>query len=192
MERPMSDLALRWYEGRRDQIALSNAAEFEEERWFSALYEETFDAAFRFARMLTHDADVAADIVSDVYLRAWQRRRELRTIPSPLSWILAVTRNRAIDEFRARRPHVDLGSIPDPCEAADEQPFEIDSVHRDLLQQAMRRLTAEQQRVVFLRFYEQKSHDEVAQALGRTPNAIRAIQFRAVSRLRKLLEANRA
>ncbi|MBI2764684.1 MAG: sigma-70 family RNA polymerase sigma factor [Chloroflexi bacterium] len=187
----MTELAVRWRHDERGGEAASHGSETDEECWFSGLYEETFESAFRFARMLTRDGDLAEDVVAEVYLRAWQRRGDLRTSEKPLSWILAVTRNRAIDEFRSRRPHVDLGTIPDPQESIEDQPLEMDSAQREVLRQAMARLTAEQQRVVFLRFYEQKSHDEVARALGRSPNAIRAIQFRAVSRLRKLLEANR-
>jgi DNA-directed RNA polymerase specialized sigma24 family protein len=46
--------------------------------------------------------------------------------------------------------------------------------------------------VIFLRFYEELPHESVAAKLGRSSNAVRAIQFRALSRLRQLLEASRA
>jgi RNA polymerase sigma-70 factor (ECF subfamily) len=62
----------------------------------------------------------------------------------------------------------------------------------EFMQSALSLLTPEQQQVIFLRFFHEMSHDSVAQALGRNPAAIRAIQFRALSRLRKIREANDA
>ena len=56
------------------------------------------------------------------------------------------------------------------------------------VQDAIRLLTPEQQQVVFLRFFEGLPHESVAAQMGRNPNAVRAIQFRALGRLRKLLE----
>jgi DNA-directed RNA polymerase specialized sigma24 family protein len=50
-------------------------------------------------------------------------------------------------------------------------------------------LTPEQQKVIFLRFFQGLKSDEIAGILGRNPNAVRALQFRALSQLRRRLEA---
>lgn len=57
------------------------------------------------------------------------------------------------------------------------------------IQEAFQRLTIEQQQVISLRFFEELPHGEVAKRMHRTANAVRAIQFRALSRMRNLLEA---
>jgi RNA polymerase sigma factor (sigma-70 family) len=51
----------------------------------------------------------------------------------------------------------------------------------------MFRLPAEQQQVVQLRFIEDWSHEEVASLLGKTVEATRALQHRALASLRKIL-----
>jgi len=57
----------------------------------------------------------------------------------------------------------------------------------DALRGAVRHLTSEQQEVLVLRFVENRSSREVAKILGKNEGAIRALQFRALGRLRKLL-----
>jgi RNA polymerase sigma-70 factor (ECF subfamily) len=57
----------------------------------------------------------------------------------------------------------------------------------DALRGAVRHLTSEQQEVLVLRFVENRSSREVAKMLGKNEGAIRALQFRALGRLRKLL-----
>jgi len=59
----------------------------------------------------------------------------------------------------------------------------------DALRGAVKHLTTEQQEVLVLRFIENMSSRQVAQVLGKNEGAIRALQFRALGRLRKLLVA---
>ena len=160
-----------------------------EELWFSGLYERTFDSAFRYANVLTHDPSLAEDIVSEVYLRAWINRGTLARNSSPTGWILTVTRNLVTDEFRSRRATVDVSVIADPPDIPVELEPELTPAQKEFIQRAIQRLTPEQQQVIFLRFFQHMSHEEVARALARKANAIRATQFRALTRLRKLLEA---
>jgi RNA polymerase sigma-70 factor (ECF subfamily) len=145
----------------------------------------------RYAVVLTRDSTLASDIVSDVYLRAWARRESLRAAASPLSWLLTVTRNRATDEFRSRRPSVDLDQVGDLEDTSfDEEVRELSEGQKQYIREAIHQLTDEQQQVILLRFFQQLPHDEVARQLNRTPNAVRATQFRAINRLRKLLVEN--
>ena len=57
----------------------------------------------------------------------------------------------------------------------------------DALRGAVKHLTSEQQEVLVLRFVENMSSRQVAKVLGKNEGAIRALQFRALGRLRKIL-----
>jgi len=159
--------------------------------WFSRVYTETFDSAYRFAFSMLRDPDRSEDVVADAYVKAWRNRDGLREGTSVRSWILSITRNCAMDALAARRPEVHLDPAREP-----EDPG-LDAFHRELtpaeleyLQKAIGRLTPEQRAVVELRFYEGLSHEEVAKRMGKEANAVRALQFRALNRLRKSLEAS--
>lgn len=158
---------------------------------FGQLYEQTVDSVYRYALVLVRDRDRAEDVAADVYLKAWKNRLSLRDGAAALPWLLSITHNVAISMLRASREVADVDLIEereDLNARTDTALFaEADAAS---LQSAMRRLTPEQQQVVFLRFFEDLPHDVVAARLNRNPNAIRAIQFRALSRLRKLLEVS--
>jgi RNA polymerase sigma-70 factor (ECF subfamily) len=59
------------------------------------------------------------------------------------------------------------------------------------VRRAMRRLTAEQQHVLSLRFGSELSLEETAQLMDRSVNAVKALQFRALAGLRRELEGRR-
>ena len=62
------------------------------------------------------------------------------------------------------------------------------SVGRKLdLEQAAEQLTADQRQVVALKFTQGLSTDELAEIMGRTPGAVRVLQFRALAALREIL-----
>ena len=69
---------------------------------FSALYEETFDAVYRYATVLAGDPNVAEDIASEVYFRAWRSRGSYRGDGSQLSWLLSITHNTAATLLKRR------------------------------------------------------------------------------------------
>ena len=157
--------------------------------WFSGLYEETVDTVYRYAYVLVRSAERAEDVTADVFLKAWRNRSSLRSEQSAHAWLMTIARNSAMSFLRASRDNVDLDAISEPRdEAADPCGELIAEFDVNRLQDALHQLTTEQQQVVFLRFFEGLSHEAVAQRLGSNANAIRAIQFRALARLRKLLQ----
>lgn len=156
--------------------------------WFAQVYEETAESVYRYGFTLLRDETRAEDLAAEVYLRAWRSRSSLRG-ENPLPWLMSIAHNLAMSQLRATREVADLSLVSEHEDRADEEEryteAELSALHR-----AIRRLTPEQQQVVFLRFFEGLPHDAVAGRLGSNPNAVRAIQFRALGRLRKLLEAS--
>ena len=156
---------------------------------FSRLYEQTVGSVYRYALVLVKNPERAEDVTADVYLSAWRNRESLREPELALSWLLSIAHNAAMSVLRASHEVADVDLLADRKDAgtsADE--LLLAEADASKLQAAMRLLTPEQQQVVFLRFFEELPHEAVAARLNRNPNAVRAIQFRALSRLRKLLE----
>ena len=156
--------------------------------WFSTLYEDAVDTVYRYAFVLVRSAESAEDVTADVFLKAWRARDTLRSEQSAQSWLLSIARNSAMSLLRARHENVNINAIAEPADVGFEPPRDaFAEFDAERLQQALQRLTADQQQVVFLRFFEGLSHEEVARKMNSNANAVRAIQFRALGRLRKLL-----
>ncbi len=173
---------------RRDQ-RVPSADSVRDTTWFSALYETSVDSVYRYAHVLVRDPDRAEDVTADVFLRAWRGRAGLRDEASALSWLLTITHNSSMTLLRSTR---EVSGIEAIAEAEDETADPAAELFAEMeaarIHDAVRKLTPEQQQVVFLRFFEGLPHEDVAQRLGSNANAVRAIQFRALSRLRKILQ----
>lgn len=174
---------------RGPRIQETRSADAADIAWFSVLYRDNFESVYRFARMLVHDHFLAEDVAEEAFLRAWKARHSFRNRSASLTWVLSITRNCASDIHRSRREVVDLETIADLEDSAGpgEESALFSQENRNALHAAMKRLTEEQQLVVFLRFYRRMPHDQIAKQLGKNANAVRAIQFRALARLRRLM-----
>jgi len=163
-----------------------------DECWFNLVYTSCVGHAYRYAQMLTHDIDLTDEIIAEAFLRVWRSRDTYSDRGPVLAWVFSITRNCAFDALRKRREVLGL-AILDESEFAqpgvDGVPLRAADIAE--IREALSHLTEEQQQVIFLRFYEELPHDKVAARLGRSSNAVRAVQFRALARLRKLLEAFR-
>ena len=165
-------------------------AETRDKVWFARVYDESFDTVYRYALTLVRDEARAEDVTSEVFLKAWKARDQFKGEGNLLSWLLSITHNCALTMVRAesRAAITDVAVLEfqaDP--AALPGDALILSSDSEEVRRAMLSLTAEQQQVLFLRFFEGLPHEAIAERLGRQANAVRALQFRALNRLRTLL-----
>jgi RNA polymerase sigma-70 factor (ECF subfamily) len=156
---------------------------------FAELYDTHCDAVYRYILYRVREPADAEDLCSEVFTRAFANIHRYRWQgKSFLAWLYTIARNAVTDRRRRDRPTVDLD---DAYGVAEEGPTAHDRAVRgeqvDALRGAVKHLTSEQQEVLVLRFIENMSSRQVAQVLGKNEGAIRALQFRALGRLRKLL-----
>ena len=93
-------------------------------------------------------------------------------------------------DFRRRqsvRDHLPLDEKHLPTHTGPEIPVET-KLTQERLQQAIPKLTDDQQQVIILRFVEGLSNAETAQILGKSEGAIKALQHRGLASLRRILE----
>ena len=71
---------------------------------FSALYDATSAKLFGVCLRVLNNRTEAEDALQDVYIRVWQKA-DLYTVTghSPMTWLITLTRNLAIDRLRARK-----------------------------------------------------------------------------------------
>ena len=104
------------------------------------------------------------------------------------AWLYRVAHNLAMDQYRREKK---MPAIPldEDVVAGGSQPADIvdEKMTNQQLRAGIRRLTTDQQRVILLRFAEERPLAEVARMMGKSEGAIKTLQHRAVSRLRKLL-----
>jgi RNA polymerase sigma-70 factor (ECF subfamily) len=176
-------------------LATTDAVLLEQARTYSTqalaeIYDRYSEAIYRYLYRYLGDAELAEDLTSEVFLRllrALNTRREPRDRLQ--GWLYRVARNLAMDWFRQQAKATTV-SLHEELVADGDAPLaevEKNQAHRRL-RQAIYQLTPSQQQVIFLRFGEGLSIAEVGRLMGKSEGAIKLLQYRAVRRLRKLLE----
>jgi RNA polymerase sigma-70 factor, ECF subfamily len=156
---------------------------------WSHIYDEYYVKIFRYCYLRTGNRLAAEDLASDVFLEALRGIHRYRYRGAPISaWLYRIAHNITADflRHRIRRPTVPLdGESPD---ARLHLPDDADgSAIRLDLQVAIKQLTEDQQQVVLLRFFQGLSHEETAAVMQRRSGAVRVLQNRALSALRRVM-----
>jgi RNA polymerase sigma-70 factor (ECF subfamily) len=145
------------------------------------------EPVFRLAFLMAGDADEAADIAQETFLRAFQalarfdRDRPLRP------WLLRIAANQARNVRRTlRRALAALQRFPPEAPAED---WTAGWGEAETLWQAVRRLGPGDQEVIYLRFFLDLSEAEAARALGVPPGTAKSRLSRALARLRAVIAA---
>ena len=161
---------------------------------FAELYDAHVDSVYRYLLYRVREPSDAEDLCSEVFTRAFANIHRYRWQgKSFLAWLYTIARNAVTDRRRRERPTVEIDTafgLAEDGPTAHERAVHGEAV--DALRGAVQHLTTEQQEVLVLRFVENRSSREVAKMLGKNEGAIRALQFRALGRLRKLMREDPA
>jgi RNA polymerase sigma-70 factor (ECF subfamily) len=158
---------------------------------FGELYERYVDRVYRHVYYLTRDRTEAEDLTAETFLRAWQAIGRYQWRDKPLlSWLLTIAHNLVISRMRRNSHHgrslEHMGAEANTASVAPEDAYIANLQHEQVLR-AILKLKPLERQVILLRFVDQMDYPEVAAALGKTVNAIRVTQFRALSNLRRML-----
>lgn len=156
---------------------------------FDELYEANFERVYAYVARRVRDRDAACDLTAEVFHRALEHlgRFEWRGVPF-VAWLLRIAAHAIADratragrEGRAAEEH----GVPSP-EAVPAVDL-ADAEERAYLFRCVDALPPDQSRVIMLRFAEERSIREIADALGRSEGAVKQLQFRGLQALRARL-----
>ena len=175
-----------------DETSLLQQAQQGDTEAFGQIYEMYSPLVFRF--LLAHmDSQLdAEDLTEEVFLRAWQSLPGYRMRGVPFTgFLFRVARNALYDHYRRTRKRANDSGLDQEL-VDDFQPDPAESVpaymERRELRQTLARLREDYRTVLVLRFLVGLSPEEAAQAMDRSPGAVRVLQHRALAALRKLLQ----
>jgi len=169
-----------------DERLLVEAAQKDPAR-FGDLYELHFERVYAYVLRRVGNRTETEDVTAEVFHHALAnlKRFEWRGIPFA-AWLFRIAANLISDRWQRSGREVDDDAA---IESAQVSPVEIEEVERRAtLFRLVDTLPAEQQRVVVLRFVEQKSIKEVAREIRKTEGAVKQLQFRALTSLRARME----
>jgi len=143
-----------------------------------ALYDRYGRLVYTIAFKVVKDGPTAEEITQDVFVKAWDGAHTYRPEMAKVSsWLVSITRHRAIDELRRRkvRPEKDRMDWPDGVEMEDlnlipttdgpEKTAET-NLEQQAIRQAVAALPADQRQALGLAFFSGLSHSQIAALLN--------------------------
>lgn len=158
---------------------------------FGALYDRFLDRVYRYLYYRVGNRPDAEDLAEQVFTKAWDAIPRFRWQGKPfLAWLYRLAHNVLVDHVRTHKPVISLDNDDRPIEiASDASTRELErQLDADLLGRAISQLTADQQQVIVLRFIEGYDSVQIARIMDKREGAIRALQLRALLRLRRVLD----
>ncbi|HEX2140949.1 MAG TPA: sigma-70 family RNA polymerase sigma factor [Candidatus Limnocylindria bacterium] len=157
---------------------------------FDRLFEEFSAPIYNYVLRMVGDADRAADITQDTFIKAYRKLDSLTDESSTRSWLYRIATNTAIDEMRRRRWIAPRGD-DEPPDRADERPGPEAQVMAgtldDRIQRALMRLRPNHRQCLVLSDVEDMSAQQIGEVMGLSYGAVRTLLCRARGEMRRLL-----
>ncbi len=155
---------------------------------FGQLYDLYVDKIYKYIYYKSGRTDEAEDLTAQVFLKAWEAIENYRWEGYPFStWLYRIAHNMMIDYYRTHRETFPLDTARTKESTSDPFQHAERTFTSDQIREALHHLTHDQQRVIVLRFLEGYSTAEVAAIMDKDPDAIRALQHRALRALQPWL-----
>ncbi len=158
---------------------------------FERLFAEYGQRVYVYVLRMVGDADRAADITQDTFIKAYRKLDSLTDAASTRAWIYRIATNTAIDEMRRRRftTRIDLDEPrhdrPDQRPGPEEQV--MGSAIDERIQRALGRLRPNHRQCLVLSDIEDMSAQQIAEAMGLSYAATRTLLCRARGEMRREL-----
>jgi RNA polymerase sigma-70 factor (ECF subfamily) len=174
-----------------EERQLADGLRRRDERALVELHSACGPTVMGFLVRLLGDRATAEDVFQQVFFEAWQRGPDYEPErASPLTWIMAIARSRAVDQLRKRvpEPRDPTGSLTLADTRADHEAVD-ELLERWRFAALLARLPAEEADLLRRRFYEGATQSEIAAATGIPLGTVKMRMVQGLARLRGLLDA---
>jgi RNA polymerase sigma-70 factor (ECF subfamily) len=175
---------------RADEARLIQRAQQGDEKAISELYRRHVDVVYRYIWARVRDETVAEDLTAQVFLKALEGLPTYKDTGKPfLAWLYRIAYARTVDHWRQQERRVEV-PLDESLPTGEPRPGTLLEMEDDWVTAVdlMAKLTDDQQAVLMLRFIGEMSLAQVAETLGKTVGAAKAIQHRALASLARMLQ----
>lgn len=156
-------------------------------------YRLTSAKLFGVCLRILHERAEAEDVLQEVYLTVWQKASGFDPArASPMTWLITIARNKAIDRLRAGGPSRRLEPIDEAHEIADPAPLAEDTLAQSednaRLKTCLGGLAAPEQSALRGAFFDGNTYEELAVRLNEPLGTIKSRIRRALQKLKACLE----
>ncbi|MCF0050836.1 sigma-70 family RNA polymerase sigma factor [Dyadobacter chenwenxiniae] len=150
-----------------------------------------YRALYNYSTKFSADPDFIRDSIQELYLELWERREHLSETAFVKSYLMKALRHKLIKEsirlkrFQEPKEFFDLDQEDAPIETqiiADEK-SNFQSSH---LKSIITLLSKRQQEIIYLRFYQNLDHEDIANIMGLGRQSVSNLLHRTLKEIRQI------
>lgn len=146
---------------------------------FEEIYLNSFPDLLVYGRTFTSNDQLIEDCIQELFVTIWQKRNKLQIKSSLDNYILISFRNNLIKKLQATKKEIQSSTTETSTNTSAIEATELK------LRQLLVQLPPRQQEVIFLRYYKNKSYQEIAEILNINYQVARNFSYRAIQFLKK-------
>ena len=155
----------------------------------AALHDRYAQVVYSVALRVLGETTQAEDILQEIFLQLWRNPQTFDSSRGSLgAWLAVITRHRAIDQLRRRRPESDIEDVIVAVDTRIEQTTDRNMTIAKI-RAVVDRLPAEQRKPLEMAFFEGLTHSEIATKTGEPLGTVKTRIRSALLTLRKALAA---
>jgi RNA polymerase sigma-70 factor (ECF subfamily) len=158
---------------------------------FERLYAATRSKLYGVVLRILRRQDLADEVMQETYVKVWTSAAQFDpALSSPITWMVAIARNRAIDIVR-KKSEVSIEEEPEALEVAGESPNPL--AKREMTEELRKllgcigKLEGERQRLILLAYYHGWSREQLAAKLDKPVNTIKTWLRRSLIEIRECI-----
>lgn len=172
-------------------VELLHAVARGDEAALARLYDAYRVILFGLLVRILNSREEAEDVLQDVFIQVWRRARDFdEKRGRPFTWLVTLTRSRAIDRLRqlGARQRLATSAEQNQTEAASDALSDtIKVAQKEIVQQALAQLPEEQRHTLVLAYFEGLTQSEIALKLGAPLGTVKTRMRAGMIKLRTLL-----
>lgn len=162
-----------------------------DEAAFERLYGATRAKLFGVVLRILRRQDLAEEVIQEAYVKIWNNAGQFNPgMASPITWMVSIARNRAIDVVR-KRGETSIEEEPAAMEVASDTPDPL--ARREMTEELKRilecvgQLDPERQKLVLLAYYNGWSREQLAEKFNTPLNTVKTWLRRSMLEIRECL-----
>ncbi len=163
---------------------------------FAQIYDQFAQKIFRFVRLKIQNQQEAEDVLQEVFLKAYRGLPALKLESLNFSaWLYKIAANTVNDAFRKKYRSPAISGMDENFDTASSYSLEAEaSLASELntVKAALKFLRPQYQQVLELRFVQDFSLEETAKIMRKSNLSVRLLQFRALKKLKLILNSKYA
>jgi RNA polymerase sigma-70 factor (ECF subfamily) len=161
----------------------------------AACYDRYRLILFGLILRILHDREDAEDVLQEVFLQVWRRAGDFDEARGrAFTWLVTIARSRALDRLRSAGSRARLGEEAAQIPRDDVGDAALDAVKSEqgtIVRRALAELPEEQQKTLFLAYFEGLTQTEIAARLGDPLGTVKTRMRSGMIKLRELLGQSR-